>query len=244
MLDHFGSDDPNDYTKGFPWHPHRGIETVAYMWNGEVEHGDNIGNKDIIQSGDVQWMTAGSGVIHQEMPKRYDGLMQGFQLWVNLLKKKKMSDPHYRGIKKEEIPTIKEKGLKINVIAGKINVTEGPVQCLATPVEYLDVELAAKNSFKHSTAKTWKVFVYAVNASIDVHEKVVLPGQCALFSEGEQIMVGAKSGARFLFAAGQPLKETIAWGGPIVMNTQAELNEAFKELDEGTFIKTAQASRP
>lgn len=244
MLDHFGSDNPNDYIKGFPWHPHRGIETVTYMWNGEVEHGDNMGNKGVIESGDVQWMTAGSGVIHQEMPKRYDGLMRGFQLWINLPARKKMSPPQYRGIKKEEIPTIQEKGLKIKVIAGKINGTEGPVQSLTTSVKYLDVELAAENAFEHATSKSWKVFAYVVNGSIDAHGKAVMPGQCALFGEGDQIRVETKEGARFLFVTGKPLKEPIAWGGPIVMNTQAELNEAFKELDEGTFIKTAQANKP
>lgn len=242
MLDHFGSDNPNDYIKGFPWHPHRGIETVTYMWNGEVEHGDNMGHKGLINSGDVQWMTAGSGVIHQEMPKRYDGLMQGFQLWVNLPASKKMSIPQYRGITKEEIPTIQENGLKIKVIAGKVNGTEGPVQCLATPVEYLDVELEAGKTFEHATPKSWKVFTYVVNGSIDPQDKVVTPGNCALFNEGDNVKFASKDGAHFLFVSGEPLKEPVAWGGPIVMNTQIELRKAFKELDEGTFIKTAKST--
>ena len=141
LLDHFGSDNPEDYIKGFPWHPHRGMETVTYMWAGEVEHGDSMGNKGVIKSGDVQWMTAGSGIIHQEMPQKYDGLMQGFQLWVNLPAKKKMVDPKYRGILKEQIPMVQKDGMKIKVIAGKVDGIQGPVRDLAIDIEYFDIEL-------------------------------------------------------------------------------------------------------
>jgi redox-sensitive bicupin YhaK (pirin superfamily) len=143
LLDHFGSDNPADYVRGFPWHPHRGIETVTYMLNGEVEHCDSIGSSGVIRSGDVQWMTAGSGIIHQEMPRRYDGLMRGFQLWVNLPAKKKMIEPKYRGITKDQIPTLEKEGIRIRVIARRIDETEGPVQDLAVDVEYFDVELSA-----------------------------------------------------------------------------------------------------
>jgi redox-sensitive bicupin YhaK (pirin superfamily) len=149
LLDHFGSDNPQDYLKGFPWHPHRGMETVTYMWTGEVEHGDSMGNKGVIHSGDVQWMTAGSGIIHQEMPQKYDGLMQGFQLWVNLPAKKKMVDPKYRGIVKEQIPTAQKDGATIKVIAGQVNGTQGPVRDLAIDIEYFDVELSAGKKFEH-----------------------------------------------------------------------------------------------
>jgi len=242
MLDHFGSDNPNDYIKGFPWHPHRGIETVTYMWNGEVEHGDNMGNKGVIKSGDIQWMTAGSGVIHQEMPKKYAGLMQGFQLWVSLPAKKKMTAPQYRGINKEEIATIQEKGLKIKLIAGKINGIEGPVQCLATPVEYLDVELENGKIFEHATPKKWKTFAYVVNGSIYADDKIIMPEQCVLFTEGDFVRLTPNEATHFLFVTGEPLNEPVAWGGPIVMNTQSELSEAFKELDEGTFIKSGKPS--
>src|SRR5512138_3276059 len=123
LLDHFGSGDPEDYIKGFPWHPHRGMETVTYMWTGEVEHGDSMGNRGVIKSGDVQWMTAGSGIIHQEMPQKYNGLMQGFQLWVNLPAKKKMIDPKYRGIEQEQIPTVQKEGSMIKIIAGNVDGT-------------------------------------------------------------------------------------------------------------------------
>jgi quercetin 2,3-dioxygenase len=240
MLDHLGSDNPNDYIKGFPWHPHRGIETVTYMWNGEMEHGDNMGNKGVIKSGDIQWMTAGSGVIHQEMPKKYTGLMQGFQLWVSLPAKKKMTAPQYRGINKEEIATIQEKGLKIKLIAGKINGIEGPVQCLATPVEYFDVELENGKIFEHATPKKWKTFAYVINGSIYADDKIIMPEQCVLFTEGDFVRLKPNEATHFLFVTGEPLNEPVAWGGPIVMNTQSELSEAFKELDEGTFIKSGK----
>ena len=162
LLDHFASDNPEDYIKGFPWHPHRGMETVTYMWTGEVEHGDSIGNKGVIRSGDVQWMTAGSGIIHQEMPLKNNGLMQGFQLWVNLPSKKKMIDPKYRGIAKEQIPMVQKDGKKIRVIAGKFDGTQGPVRDLVIDIEYFDVEIAPGKTFEHGTNKDDTVFAYVV----------------------------------------------------------------------------------
>ncbi len=244
LLDHFGSDNPDDYVKGFPWHPHRGIETVTYMWNGEIEHGDSIGNSGVIKSGDVQWMTAGSGIIHQEMPRKYDGLMRGFQLWVNLPAKKKMIAPKYRGIEKPEITTIQKNGLKIKVLAGKIDGTEGPVRDLSISVEYLDVELAAGKTFERATPENRKVFAYIVNGSIEAQGKVIAQGHCAVFGKGDTVRIETDKGAHFLFATGEPLGEPVAWRGPIVMNTQAELTKAFEELEEGTFIKTAKPTNP
>jgi redox-sensitive bicupin YhaK (pirin superfamily) len=238
LLDHFRSDNPEDYIKGFPWHPHRGIETVTYMWTGEVAHGDSMGNKGTIKSGDVQWMTAGSGIIHQEMPQKYDGLMQGFQLWVNLPAKKKMIDPKYRGITKEQIPTLQKNVLKAKLIDGKIDGVEGPVRDLAINIEYFDIELAETKTFEHPTHRSNTVFAYVVNGSIEVQDKTIIQGHCAVFGEGESVKIGSKKGARFLFASGEPLKEPVAWGGPIVMNTEEELETAFDELEEGTFIKT------
>ena len=244
LLDHFGSDDPKDYIKGFPWHPHRGIETVTYMWTGEVEHGDSIGNKGIIKSGDVQWMTAGSGIIHQEMPQKYDGLMQGFQLWVNLPAKKKMMDPKYRGIESEQIPMVQKNGVKIKVIAGRVDGAEGPVRDLAIAVEYFDVELAPGKAFDHPVSKSSTVFAYVVNGAIEVLDKTTMQGQCAVFGKGDLVKLDSKLGGRFLFASGAPLREPVAWRGPIVMNTQEELDKAFEELDMGTFIKTKQLAKP
>lgn len=238
LLDHFGSDNSEDYIKGFPWHPHRGMETVTYMWAGEVEHGDSMDNKGVIKSGDVQWMTAGSGIIHQEMPQKYSGLMQGFQLWVNLPAKKKMVDPKYRGILKEQIPTVQKDGLKIKVIAGKMDGIQGPVRDLAIDIEYFDIELAPGKAFEHATAKDDTVFAYVVEGAVEVQGKNIMQGQCVVFGKGDSVKICSTKGSHFLFVSGKPLNEPVAWRGPIVMNTQEELDTAFKELDLGTFIKS------
>jgi len=244
LLDHFGSDNPKDYIKGFPWHPHRGMETVTYMWAGEVEHGDSMGNKGVIKSGDVQWMTAGSGIIHQEMPQKYDGLMQGFQLWVNLPAKKKMVDPKYRGIVKEQIPTVQKDGMNIKIIAGKVDGTQGPVRDLAIDIAYFDVELASGKIFEHATAKKDRVFAYIVEGAVEVQGKTITQGQCVVFGKGDFAKIDSKKVSRFIFVSGEPLNEPVAWRGPIVMNTQEELDEAFDELDAGTFIKTKKSLDP
>lgn len=238
LLDHFGSDNSEDYIKGFPWHPHRGMETVTYMWAGEVEHGDSMDNKGVIKSGDVQWMTAGSGIIHQEMPQKYSGLMQGFQLWVNLPAKKKMVDPKYRGILKEQIPMVQKDGLKIKVIAGKMAGIQGPVRDLAIDIEYFDIELAPGKAFEHATAKDDTVFAYVVEGAVEVQGKNIMQGQCVVFGKGDSVKICSTKGSHFLFVSGKPLNEPVAWRGPIVMNTQEELDTAFKELDLGTFIKS------
>jgi hypothetical protein len=238
LLDHFGSEDPADYVMGFPWHPHRGMETVTYMWSGQVEHGDSMGNKGVIRSGDVQWMTAGSGIIHQEMPQRYEGLMAGFQLWVNLPGKKKMIDPKYRGIEKKQIPIVLQDGATIRVIAGKVGGVEGPVADLAISIEYFDVELSAGKVFEHATARSWTVFVYVVEGSIETSGRLLAAGQCGVFGSGDRVKIESAEGGRFLFVLGEPLGEPVAWRGPIVMNTEAELDLAFEELDLGTFIKS------
>jgi redox-sensitive bicupin YhaK (pirin superfamily) len=244
LLDHFGSDNPQDYIKGFPWHPHRGMETVTYMWTGEVEHGDSMGNKGVIKSGDVQWMTAGSGIIHQEMPQKYDGLMQGFQLWINLPAKKKMVDPKYRGIVKEQIPMVQKDGVKIKVIAGKVDGTQGPIRDLAIDIEYFDVKLASGKTFEHTTTKEDTVFAYIVEGSVEVQGKTITQGQCVVFGKGDFAKIDSKNISRFLFVSGEPLNEPVAWRGPIVMNTQEELDQAFEELDAGTFIKTKNSLDP
>lgn len=240
LLDHFGSEDPEDYIRGFPWHPHRGIETATYMLNGEVEHGDSMGNKGVIRSGDVQWMTAGSGIIHQEMPQKYLGLMQGFQLWVNLPTKKKMIAPKYRGITKHQIPTLKREGAEIKIIAGKIERLEGPVQDLVGDVEYFDVTLAAGKTFERPSERGLTAFLYVIEGSGYVGDTLMGSEHCALFSDGDTIVVKTADGVRFLFVQGKPLGEPVAWGGPIVMNTEKELTKAFEELKEGNFIKDSR----
>jgi redox-sensitive bicupin YhaK (pirin superfamily) len=244
LLDHFGSENPEDYIKGFPWHPHRGIETVTYMLRGEVEHGDSTGNSGVIRSGDVQWMTAGSGIIHEEMPRRYEGLMKGFQLWVNLPAKKKMIAPKYRGITRDQIPTLEREGIETKVIAGTIDDAKGPVKDLTVDVEYFDVKLAAGKSFERTTDKQYKVFIYAIEGSGYSDDTLIESQHCALFSEGDNIKIGTRDGFHFLFVAGKPLAEPIAWGGPIVMNSEEELAKAFRELEEGTFIRAGRRVKP
>ncbi|HEX7392231.1 MAG TPA: pirin family protein [Thermoplasmata archaeon] len=246
LLDDFHSSDPKDYVAGFPWHPHRGIETVTYMISGVVEHGDSIGNKGAINSGDVQWMTAGNGILHQEMPQRYEGMMQGFQLWVNLPSSKKMMSPRYRDVSKSQIPThAPSRGIDIKVIAGEIGGTKGPVQDLVVRTEYFDVGLGPGVALEHSVEPGHRTvaYVYEGAASFGKERKNIVGSEnLVVLGQGRKIAVKAdRRGARFLLASGAPLRERIAWGGPIVMNTQDELDLAFRELSEGTFIKTRQS---
>lgn len=243
LLDHFGSDDPEDYLAGFPWHPHRGIETVTYMLAGEVEHGDSLGNKGVIYSGDVQWMTAGSGIIHQEMPKRFDGQMRGFQLWVNLPKSHKMMGPRYRDVKSETIPEFSPNpNVTIKIIAGQMNGARGPVQDLVVDTEYFDVAMAPNTEFVISTKMDYTAFAFVFEGSgmFDPDSAAAIGADhLIVFSQGDQIRVQTQSEpVRFLFVSGKPLNEPIAWRGPIVMNTEEELMVAFQEYRNGTFIKT------
>ena len=243
LLDDFHSEDPADYVAGFPWHPHRGIETVTYMIRGVVEHGDSIGNKGTINSGDVQWMTAGSGILHQEMPQEYKGMFQGFQLWVNLPAAQKMMKPRYRDVRKDQIPSHSpEKGVDIKVIAGRSNGIEGPVKDLVIETEYLDVSLAPGRTLNHRVKKqnTALAYVFEGSASFSPESGHETGAEnVVVFGGGSEIEIQAGADhARFLLISGRPLKEPIAWGGPIVMNTQAELDLTFEELRTGKFIKS------
>jgi quercetin 2,3-dioxygenase len=237
LLDHFGSDNPDDYVKGFPWHPHRGIETVTYMLGGIVEHGDNIGNAGMIGPGDIQWMTAGSGVIHQEMPKASEEMMHGLQLWVNLPTKNKMMWPRYRGILDSEVPVVKIPGGEVRVIAGAYKNETGPVRELVVDVEYLDIRLKKGNAMTHEAKKGYTSFCYLIEGTGEFDIAKLEKAHLMLFTESGNIAVKAIEDIHYIFVTGKQLNEPIAWGGPIVMNTQEELNIAFKELDEGTFIK-------
>jgi len=236
LLDHFGSDNPSDYIKGFPWHPHRGIETVTYMNKGYVEHGDNIGNKGVINPGDIQWMSAGSGIIHQEMPKGAQG-MDGFQLWVNMPSAKKMIDPKYRGIEKNDVKTVKKDGMEVKVIAGEYGPIKGPVTDLIIDVIYLDVSLSKNKAFNYKPKKGYTTLCYVVSGDGMFLSEKIIRNKLGVFRDIDKLSVVSNDALRFLLISGKPLKEKIAWGGPIVMNTNEELHEAFKELDEGTFIK-------
>jgi redox-sensitive bicupin YhaK (pirin superfamily) len=242
LLDDFHSKDPADYTAGFPWHPHRGIETVTYVINGLIEHGDSIGNKGAIGSGDVQWMTAGGGILHQEMPQAYDGMMQGFQLWVNLPASEKMMRPRYRDVKSSQIPEVATAdGASVKVVAGEVEGTKGPVRDLVVESEYLDVSIRPGKSFYHDIRKGNTAFAYVFGGEgrFGNNEKRVSgPEELVLFKDGDKVEAKAgKDGIRFLLVSGNPLDEPIAWGGPIVMNTEEELDAAFRELREGTFIR-------
>jgi hypothetical protein len=237
LLDHFGSDNPEDYIKGFPWHPHRGIETVTYMLGGTVEHSDNVGNAGTIGPGDIQWMTAGGGVFHQEMPKPSKGMMHGLQLWVNLPAKNKMMEPRYRGILDEEVPAVKIPGGEVRVIAGAYKNVTGPVQELIVDIEYLDVRLKKENALSHMAKAGYTSFCYLIEGTGEVDGAKLEKVQLVLFTEAGSIGIKAIEDIHYIFVTGRQLKEPIAWGGPIVMNTREELDMAFRELDEGTFIK-------
>jgi len=237
LLDHFGSDNPADYVKGFPWHPHRGIETVTYMLGGMVEHGDNIGNAGTIGPRDIQWMTAGGGVIHQEMPQSSKEMMHGLQLWVNLPAKNKMMEPRYRGILENEVPVVKIPGGEVRVIAGVYKDVEGPVRELIVDVKYLDVRLKKGALLSHEAQKGYTSFCYLISGKGEFDDAKLEQAQLILFTEAGNIAVKAIEDMHYIFVTGQQLGEPIAWGGPIVMNTREELELAFRELDEGKFIK-------
>lgn len=260
LFDDFRADDKSLYIKGFPWHPHRGIETITYVLGGDVEHGDSMGNKGVISAGDVQWMTAGSGIIHQEMPQGdTEGRMLGFQLWANLPASMKMMAPRYRDVKAAQIPEVKlENGVAIKIIAGKVGDIEGPVRDIVTAPEYLDIRVPADSTFRHPTEKGHTVLAYVIEGqscfcrekkpfSFEVDganyfdmETGPFVGNCGLilFEDGDKIEVTtATEPVRFLLISGRPINEPVAWRGPIVMNTREELEVAFEEYANGTFIK-------
>jgi len=264
LLDDFHSNDPADYIKGFPWHPHRGIETITYVLHGKVEHGDSMGNKGVISSGDIQWMTAGSGIIHQEMPKgQTDGLMWGFQLWANLPASHKMMDPRYRDVKSNQIPEVTlDKGIKAKIISGLVKGVKGPVQDIVIDPEYLDMSVPAESNFSHPAKRGHTVFAYVVEGQgyfdlerdsyayevegtnyFDFKRECLLgAGNLIIFDDGDEVVITtSEKPVRFLLVSGKPIKEPVAWYGPIVMNTQEELRTAFEEYQNGTFIKHKRA---
>jgi len=242
LLDDFHSDNPDDYIAGFPWHPHRGIETITYMLHGMVQHEDSLGNAGIIEAGDIQWMTAGSGIIHQEMPARTDGLMGGFQLWANLPSLHKMMDPRYQEVKKTQIPEISpSEGVKAKIICGEISGTKGPVQDIVTDPEYLDVSIDPQSEFKHRIKNGHNVFAYVIDGEgyfDESKEYLVSKDNLVIFNDGEEVLISTdKNKVRFLLISGRPIGESVEWHGPIVMNTKEEIRTAFQEYREGIFIK-------
>jgi hypothetical protein len=261
LLDDFRNDVPEDYLAGFPWHPHRGIETITYVLAGTVEHGDSMGNSGAIAAGDVQWMTAGSGIIHQEMPKGdQDGRMHGFQLWANLPASLKMTAPRYQEVKSPDIPLIKDDdGTGVRIVCGTFWGKKGPVDGIAADPIYLDVSVPAgrRRSLPIETTRHAFAYVFAGSGKFcNASGPLAVPTEpvgwwdktppakadnrsLVLFDSGDEVVVQAgEDGIRFLLVSGKPLEEPVAWYGPIVMNTQEQLRHAFDELNEGTFLKT------
>jgi redox-sensitive bicupin YhaK (pirin superfamily) len=240
LFDHFGSENPDDYIAGFPIHPHRGIETVTYMLAGAVEHKDSSGNKGIIRTGDVQWMTAGGGIMHEEMPIIQDGRMEGFQLWVNLPAKLKMSRPRYQEVASANIPEYSgAEGINIRVIAGRVGEVDGAVSEIAADPTYLDVKIPAGVTFKHEIPAGHTAFAYLFEGSAKFDETTEVESpRLVIFEDGDEIEVMAgENGARFLLISGLPLGEPVARYGPFVMNTEEEIEQALLDLRRGTFIQ-------
>ena len=261
LLDDFRNDRPMDYMKGFPWHPHRGIETITYVLAGNVEHQDSLGNSGTLGGGDVQWMTAGSGILHQEMPHGDpSGKMHGFQLWANLPSSMKMSDPRYQDIPAKEIPeVIDDDGTKVRIICGNFWGKRGPVDGIAADPCYLDVYVppgtrkilpveSSRNAFAYvfegsgnfrDASQPFGVLTEEIGSVEKLAREMTGNRSLVLFDRGDEITVQAgDEGIRFILVSGKPINEPVAWYGPIVMNTQEELQQAFAELQNETFIKT------
>jgi hypothetical protein len=240
MLDEFGSENSEDYIAGFPPHPHRGIETVTYMLAGDFEHKDSTGGEGKMSAGDVQWMKTGSGIIHSEMPAMKEGKLHGFQLWINMPAKLKMSKPEYIYIDADKMKIHKDINKKIKVIAGKFEKAEGPVKGHNVEPIYFDVELNKGKKFDFKIPSTHNSFIYLINGEIEIGEKKhtkVKDSTLVLLSRGENLKVSAKINAKFLVISGKPINEEIARGGPFVMNTKSEILQAVQDYHSGNFVK-------
>ena len=240
MLDEFGSENSEDYIAGFPPHPHRGIETVTYMLQGEFEHEDSTGAKGKMTSGDVQWMKTGSGIIHSEMPAMTEGRLHGFQLWINMPAKYKKNKPEYIYIDSKKMSIHKDEDKQVKVIAGKFEKAEGPIKKHNVEPIYFDVELNENKYFEFKLPKTHNSFIYLIEGEIkigDNEHKQTKDSTLILLDKGEELKVSATSKAKFLLISGKPIGEQIARGGPFVMNTKAEIQQAIEDYHSGTFVK-------
>lgn len=240
MMDDFRNDDPEKYMAGFPWHPHRGIETITYMLEGSAEHMDSLGNSGTIHKGEVQWMTAGSGIIHQEMPKPDgQGRMYGFQLWTNLPARDKMCKPRYQDIKAKDIPEVTtQEGASVKVICGTFQGINGPVDDIYADPQYWDVWVPANMAIRLPAPLGDTCFIYIYDGSGIVDGNKLQNRMVVLFEDGDGIeMSSGNQGLSFLYMSGKPIGEPVSWRGPIVMNTKDEIRAAFQELEKGTFIK-------
>jgi redox-sensitive bicupin YhaK (pirin superfamily) len=241
LLDDFRNDRPEDYRAGFPWHPHRGIETITYVLAGTVAHGDSMGNRGTIGAGDVQWMTAGSGIVHQEMPEGdADGRMHGFQLWANLPASRKMTDPRYQDVRAADIPVVTDDdGTRVRVVCGRYGGRTGPVDEVFIDPAYLDVEVPAGRTKALPVDAASHAFAYVFGGDGRFGDTEADDRSLVLFDGGDEVTVRAgERGIRFLLVSGKPLREPVAWHGPIVMNTREELRQALEELEAGTFLKS------
>ncbi len=235
MLDEFRSDKADDYIAGFPDHPHRGFETVTYMLAGAMRHRDSVGNSGHLRAGSIQWMTAGRGIIHSEMPEQEDGLMWGFQLWVNLPASHKMMPPRYQDIPPGQVPVIEDGDATVRLVAGSIGPVEGPVQGIVTDPEMLDVTVPAGASWSRAVAADKQGFLYVFQGDLSVGGRQVPEQHIAVLGEGDDLTVTAGAdGARFLLLAGRPIGEPVARYGPFVMNTEAEIRQAITDYRNGT----------
>jgi hypothetical protein len=243
LLDDFRNTSPERYEKGFPFHPHRGMETITYVLRGRVEHQDSLGNKGVIGAGDVQWMTAGSGIIHQEMPEGDDdGHMGGFQLWANLPAEHKLTKPRYQEVKADEVPVVEDGGSSVRVVCGSYLDQRGPIEGIAASPTYLDISMpaGAGKSFPVEAGRNAFAYVFEGAGSFGeaLSSKQAGNRTLVVFGDGDEVTVHAgEEGIRFLLVSGRPIAEPVAWRGPIVMNTDAELRQAFKELEQGTFLE-------
>ncbi|MAP02949.1 MAG: hypothetical protein CMF85_03980 [Candidatus Marinimicrobia bacterium] len=232
LLDEFGSDNPNDYIAGFPPHPHRGFETITYMLNGKFTHEDTAGNKGHLSDGGVQWMTAGKGVIHSEMPEQTEGLVRGFQLWFNLPKEKKMIEPAYHDIQSDQIPVVEFEGGRVKVISGTFQGTTGPGRP-HTGMMYLDIHLDSKQDITVPIANDWNGFVYVYEGSISANIGVPKGHLAVLDTKDDFLCSSSVENTRLILVAGEPLNEPVARGGPFVMNTKGEVLQAFEDYQSG-----------
>jgi quercetin 2,3-dioxygenase len=242
MLDHFGSDNPDEYIAGFPDHPHRGFITFTYMLDGHMEHRDSMGNRGDLKAGGVQWMKAASGVIHSEMPQQTDGLMRGFQLWINLPAREKMSDPVYQEFSAAAIPEVAQDGARVRVLAGEFGGTRGVIDDPATEVLYLDVALAAGADFSLPLDDARTAFVYVFEGSARLAGQVLAQHTLAVLGKGDQVGIAAGAeGTRFILVAGRPIGEPVVQYGPFVMNTREEIEQAFADYRDGRLVRTRAA---
>lgn len=237
MLDFFGSDKPNEYLAGFPAHPHRGFQTVTYMLDGKMRHKDSVGNEGVIEAGGIQWMNAGKGIIHEEMPEQEDGLLRGFQLWVNLPSGEKMSAPNYQDIKPQDVTVIEKDNMTVRVLAGGYEGHVGPVKTDAVDSIFLDVHLSMSGaSFSQEIAIDNTLFIYVYEGSVYSGDETIESGELSVYSEGESFTVTANNTSRFIVVSGKPLNEPVVQYGPFVMNSEQEIMQAIKDYQSGVLI--------